>query len=189
MRTKYWFIICVAVGLICFLIGRSTVPMKETVKIVEGKPIRETARIPIPVKETVPGNPILIYKRDTIYTEIGRVVYEKVDTAAIIQDYIIKRLYAFEVYNDDFGRMKIDSMTVQYNQLTGFHYTRIPKKLETVRTTEPKITPFAVAAYNTFNQASIQGGIFYRNAAVTYRYIFDTQTANTAHEIGVGVKF
>ena len=66
---------------------------------------------------------------DTIITGDVIVVSTKVDTAAIIKDWISRRVYKPMLWNDDKkGKLEL-SLAVQYNTLTGLDYTYTPPNI------------------------------------------------------------
>lgn len=192
MKYKYIVIIVLIASVVFFFVGRSTIEYGEAKHIkgetVYGKINPDFLTVKKEFKGEIKFLPYVFWKGDTV--KINEIEYISTipDTAKIIEDFLIRREYEFDVFDNENGKL-IVSPVVQYNRLQAFDYSFTPIQKEITRYREPALTPFAIIAYNTFKQASIQGGVFYKNSAISYRYIYDTRTTNTAHEIGVGVKF
>lgn len=189
MKTKHWLLILAAVAVIFFFAGRSVIPTGETVVYVKGETVHDSIPVPYPVKEYVPSDPELIYRERVVYNDTGRVIIREVDSLAIVKDYIIKRQYAFNVFDNGYGSLKVDSLNVQYNKLSGFYYTHTPIQKVITRTKEPLFTPFVSGSYNTFDILGIGGGLFYHNFGLEYKYLYQFPTNEKGHEVGVKVKF
>ena len=82
-----------------FFLGRKTIEVKEKIEYVKGETIRDTIVINEPTFVEIPSKPEYIYKYDTIVVDNIQYISEKVDTSAIIQDYILMRTYEFNVFN------------------------------------------------------------------------------------------
>ena len=82
-----------------FFLGRKTIDVEEKVTFVKGETIRDTIVINEPTFVEVPAKPEYIYKYDTIVVDNIKYISEKVDTSAIIQDYILMRTYEYNVFN------------------------------------------------------------------------------------------
>ena len=85
-----WAVVVLAAGISGFLIGRGSVKIVEKIEYIKLPPIAgsiDSTQL-IPIKEEKPINPILPMKViDTVY------MIAVVDTAAIIEDYMLKRSY------------------------------------------------------------------------------------------------
>lgn len=123
MKTKYWLIAVLFVGIISFLMGRLTSPVKEVIKIEYIKLPPETGEIkdPDPIEEK-PSQPIppqftrviTVNKiiRDTVY-----VVKEvKADSSAIVEDWRTERKYS-QQWGTDTTAIFTLNQTVLYNTI------------------------------------------------------------------------
>jgi hypothetical protein len=52
-------------------------------------------------------------------------IVQKVDTAAIIREYEVKRFYSETLFNNQYGKPDV-SFTLQYNKISGLRYDFIP---------------------------------------------------------------
>ena len=147
----------------------------------------------IPEKEEIPEHPNLPTRIDTIYrdrtkTEIKYIV-QKVDTAAIIADYIMKRSYNITaVESKEFGTIKLFP-TVQYNQLSSLDYKFTPIQKQKNIHKERIWLPFLSGSYSTLGIIGIGGGIFYHNLGFEYQYQRDIAGDNNGHSFGIKYKF
>lgn len=187
MKAKHWILILAAL-LVGFFVGRQTVTTKEIVRYVKGETVTETIEVPYPVKEYVPSDPKLIYKDKIVYRDTGKVVIREVDSLAILNDYIKSREYAFNVFDNQNGKLDVNQ-TIQYNRLQSFYYSFTPIQREITRYKEKAFTPFVSGSYNTFDVLGIGGGLFYHNFGLEYKYLYQLPTNSRGHEIGVKWKF
>lgn len=130
MKAKHYInvlfcLLCLAAGV---WIGRETIPTKE--ELVELDPVSGMSEVPVPDREEIPANPALPTKPDTVWMEKVAYVVQKIDTAAIIQDYIMKRSYNLTLFDNEMGRLVI-SPVVQYNKLEPvlWSFTPIQKRI------------------------------------------------------------
>ena len=161
-------------GAIGFFAGRKTIiKEKETVKYLKGEVIRDTIMYPVPVKETLttiqekllPGKVTVIH--DTIITEV--------DTAAIVNDYMIKREYSQKFFDSkEQGKLIVNS-SVQYNKQTALSidYEPVIKEVTKTQILKPVYIPFVTGGYNNFNHGTVGVGLFYHNAGIEANYIRD----------------
>ena len=97
---KYLKIAIVIVAFVVgFFLGRKTIDVEEKIEYVKGETIRDTIVINEPTFVEIPSKPKYIYKYDTIVVDNIQYISEKVDTSAIIQDYILMRTYEYNVFN------------------------------------------------------------------------------------------
>ena len=172
-----------------FFIGRKTINMESKIEYIQLKTIN--GFVPsdnlIPIKETNPEIPNLPMKdveveiqyRDTgSIKEIERIVYQVVDTAKIIQEYIIKRDYELMLFDDINGRLVVFP-SLQYNKLTALNYNFTPiQQKETVY--KGKVwQPFVSSSYSTLDYIGIGGGIFYHDLGFEYQYNIDLRNNYT----------
>jgi len=176
-----------------YTVGRSTVKTVGTVEYIVGKPVRDTVLIPMPVKEEIPVKPILPVKPDTVYFTINDTIYiyvrDKIDTAAIIAEYIVKRFYDIPLFDNNNGKADI-SLWMQYNRLGGMSYTFTP--ITQIRTDIVKrvFVPFASVSYSTIrNTGGIGGGVFYHDIGIEYLYQRAFTDNVPGHQLSMKWKF
>ncbi len=187
MKKKYIIIsiICLVLG---FFIGRQTVSTEAKIKYIQGKAISGSvndSRL-IPIKEEKQTNPNLPLKPEIIYKDSIRYIVLKVDTAAIIADYILKRSYELTPFDDENGKLQLFP-TVQYNQLTGLDYQFTPIRKEIIQQKEKLWQPFVSVSYSTLDFIGIGGGVFYQNLGIEYQY--QKGITNNGHLLGLKYKF
>ena len=150
-----------------FYFGRQTND-KVKIEYVKGEVIRDTVKIPYPAFTEIPSTPQLPMKPDTIYSDSVQIITEKVDTTAIIQDYILTRTYEFNVFNiDTLGKFDV-RQKVGYNKLLSFDYTFTPMTRQITRFKEPVFTPFISGGYSTNNSFLLGGGLYYKHIGIEY---------------------
>jgi len=151
-----------------FFIGRKNTNVKEKVTFVKGETIHDTIVINEPTFVEIPAKPKYIYKYDTIVVDNIQYISEKVDTSAIIQDYILMRTYQFNVFDSEtLGKFDVKQQ-IGYNKLLSFDYTFTPVTKQIAQSREPVFTPFITMGYST-NRAVLGGlGAYYRRLGVEY---------------------
>ena len=166
---KYLKIAIVIVAFVVgFFLGRKTINVKEKVTFVKGENIRDTIVISQPTFVEIPTKPKYIYKYDTIVVDNIQYISEKVDTSAIIQDYILMRTYEFSVFNSDtLGKFDVKQQ-IGYNKLLSFDYTFTPITKQITQYREPLFTPFVTAGYSTNQSVLLGGGFYYKNIGLEY---------------------
>ena len=185
-------IVCLFIG---FFVGRKKINPETKVEYITLEPVSGSVGINHlePVGEEIPIHPNLPVRIDTIYkdsirTEIKYIV-QKVDTAAIIVDYILKRSYSITAFDSKELGSLILFPTVQYNKLTGLDYefTPIQRQIETYK--EKVWQPFLSGSYSTLNHVNLGGGIFYHNLGFEYQYQKDMIGRNDGHLFGLKYVF
>lgn len=168
---KYLFYILASliIGLaIGFFVGRNTIDTKEVIKYEKGETIETIVRVPEPYKVVEPSDPVFIYKTDTI----NNIIIQKVDTPAIITDWIKSRDYNITLFDNDNGKLYIDA-NVQYNQLQDLQYTFTPIYKTVINYRKPVYIPFVGVSYNSLGYMSAGGGLFYHDIGIELRYTTD----------------
>lgn len=179
MTSKLKIIIAtVFIALLCagmFYFGRTTVKITEVTetKYLPGDPIINSVPAPYPVIKEVPAKvdtaSLLKYCIDNglysylIPREVKEVViYEKVDTMAILSDWLTKRNYEFTVFENDTLGTFVARPEVQYNKLQNFEYTFTPvnKVTNTVKEKKRKFEVYGGLGMNTNAQIVFNGGFF-----------------------------
>lgn len=188
MKLRYKIILLLLVCAVSFFAGRLTTKTKETIKYVKGETIHETIEVPKYIYETIPSKPVFKTKTDTLYVNEKEVIVQTVDTGAIIQNYISERRYAFNVFDNENGKLDV-RQTIQYNELRKFDYTFTPTRKEIISKMERIVIPFAGINYNSFNQAGVGAGVFYRNIGFEMQYMRDLNTNLNGYGIGLKIKF
>ena len=168
---KYWYIPTIAL-VIGFFIGRSNTPTKEVIKYVKGETVYDSIQIPYPVSVIVPTKPVLPVKPDTIIIDSVEYKFLKVDTSAIIVEYISRKIYRPILFDNKDGKIVLN-LAVQYNKLDGIGYEFTPIHKETTKIIERTFTPFINVSYNSFGYIGAGGGVYYKNIGVGARYITD----------------
>ena len=166
---KYLKIAIVIIAFVVgFFLGRKTIDVEEKVTFVRGETIRDTIVIPKPTFVEIPSKPKFIYKYDTIVVDNIQYISEKVDTSAIIQDYILMRTYQFNVFDSPtLGKFDVKQQ-IGYNKLLSFDYTFTPIAKQVTQFREPVFTPFITMGYST-NRTVLGGlGAYYRRLGVEY---------------------
>lgn len=166
-----------------FYMGRKSINTKPKVEIkyIKGDTIKDTIYLPTPVRETIPIDTINFIKQiiaDGMYKELWpeRVITEyvevtKQDSTEIINDWMTKRYYSEQIFNNDtIGNCTINA-EVQYNRLRLIDYTYNPITKE-VTNTHYKVktfSPFLGGGYmvNPWDDIrdpiiTVNGGIFIR---------------------------
>ena len=194
MKDGWFYLIFFAAGLLGGLLIRDAMyrNRNETVRTeyVRGETVRDTVRVPYPVREEVPVYYTLPVRYDTVYIDSYIYVREKVDTAAIIAEYIVKRTYELNVFDDDNGTMTA-TVDLQYNRLQRFGYEFTPIRRVDRSLVVRTWTPFVGASYSTFGIAGVGGGLFYHDIAVEYQFCIAmghaplSNTAPFGHLIGL----
>ena len=151
-----------------FFLGRKTINVKEKIEYVKGETIRDTIVINEPTFVEISSKPKYIYKYDTIVVDNIQYISEKVDTSAIIQDYILMRTYEYNVFNSPtLGKFDVKQQ-IGYNKLLSFDYTFTPITKQITRLREPLFTPFVSAGYSTNQTVLLGGGFYYKNIGLEY---------------------
>ena len=160
--------IVIVAFVIGFFLGRKTIDVKEKVTYVKGETIHDTIVINETTFVEIPAKPKYIYKYDTIVVDNIQYISEKVDTSAIVQDYILMRTYEFNIFNSPtLGKFDVKQQ-IGYNKLLSFDYTFTPITKHVTQFREPVFTPFITMGYSS-NRTILGGlGAYYRRVGVEY---------------------
>lgn len=188
MKLQYKIILVLIACLASFFAGRLTTKQKDTVKFVKGETIYRTIEVPKFITSTIPTAVFLPVKKDTLFIGKEKIVIQTVDTAKIIENYVAERRYAFNVFDNEYGKLNV-KQTLQYNELQKFDYEFTPLQKVITRERDRMIVPFISSSYNTFGIAGAGGGMFYKNIGVEYKYLYDINSHGNGHEFGLKVKF
>jgi len=179
-------VICLCVG---FLLGRSMSEVVTKIEYIREPAVSGVVHNIVPVREERPESSALPMVRDTVYVDRVRYILERVDTAAIIAEYELRRTYELPVFDNQYGKLDL-TLNTQYNRLDSVSYTFIP--IRTVQTVmvERKWHPFVAASYSTVGYVGIGGGIFYNNIGFEYQRQYPIQRdGSKSHLIGLKWKF
>ncbi len=168
-----------------FFIGRST---ETEIRYIKGETIRDTIRkeVLLPTKEYIPSDPIYIYK-DKYIVKTDTVI-QVIDSAAIINDWILQRNYSQTLFDNQNGKLNID-LSVRYNKLQSLEYSFTPIHKE-INTYKAKVwQPYLSGSYSTFNYVGLGGGFFYHNLGIEYQFQKDFRSNSTGHSFGLKYKF
>lgn len=190
VKYKYIVIIVLIASVVFFFVGRSTIEYGE-VKHIKGETVYGKINPDfLTVKKEFKGEikflPYIFWKGDTV--KINEIEYISInpDTAKIIEDFLIRREYEFDVFDNENGKL-IVSPIVQCNRLQDFGYSFTPIKERTH--VKPVFEPFLSTSYNTFGIAGVGGGLFYKNTGIEYNYLYNTFDKNFGHQLGIKIKF
>lgn len=175
-------LIVFAVG---FYLGRLTIETKEKIVYKQGKTVTGQLNYfePIELEGNLEDVPKIFWKTDTIIKENTIYLKQEIDTVKILADFLIKREYDFNVFDDENGTLDI-KQTIQFNQLQDFNYTFTPIHKEIIRPKERVFEPFASVSYSTLNYFGVGGGCFYHNLGLEYNY-----WTNKTHSLGIKYKW
>ena len=177
---------CLAIG---FFAGRQTFTVKTETKYVKGDSISGTASDIVLVSETIPVEPELIYRTDTIYRDNMVFIETKVDSTAIFNEYIARREFATVLFDTPtLGKLSLFE-TIQYNRPAEIRYDFVPIYKETTKYKIPVWNGFAGTSVNTFGQASGFAGVFHKNFGAGASYIRDFERERNGYGIMVVIKF
>lgn len=170
-----------------FFVGRSNIKTETEVSYVPGKTTSGSVSGNQfePTKEEKPEKPLLPTKDIRIqHIDTGNVKtitetkdpYQVVDTAATIEDHIMKRSYSLTVFdNKEQGKLRLFPV-VQYNKLTGMDYDFTPIQKQTNTYQQKVWQPFFAGSYSTLDYFGLGGGAFYHNLGFEYQYNIDIRS-------------
>lgn len=169
-RILYSYSLCILVCLtVGFIIGRQYTKPEHSTRYIKGETIERLVEIHVPYKVETPSQPIYLYKRaDTIFNTI----LAEIDTVAILNDWISKKSYTQDLFDNQYGKLTIDA-SVQYNQLGALKYNFTPLHKEISVIKRQTWMPYLSISYNTLNHVGLGGGIFYHNIGIGAKYITD----------------
>ena len=182
-------ILCVISLVVGFFVGRDTIDYSSKTVYVKEAPVSGTISDIKLVSEEGPESPIFPVKPDTVYIDSIMYVFEKVDTAAIIADYELKRQYLVPLFDDQRGKLEL-TLNTQYNKLNEVSYTFVP--IRTVQYIKVKKVwePFVSGSYSTVGLFGLGGGLYYNNIGVEYQRQFSiNKNVPDGHLMGLKWKF
>lgn len=190
MKTGHWLLLILIAFAAGYFLGKDTITNDEIVKQVKGETVYGSLNPDfLTVKKEFRGDikfqPYIFWKSDTIRVSETEYISTIPDTAKIIEDFITKREYQFNVFNNKQGILDI-SQSIQYNRLQSFRYTYTPIHKNTTITKKNLFEPFGSVGYTTFNQVSFGGGFFLNNLGLEYNYIMGDVPG---HGLSVKLKF
>lgn len=191
-KYKYYIALAIASLVVGFYLGRQSVEIKTTTKVVNGKTIKKLVPIEqlVPIDVSMPTQVTYIERKsngDTIYTVTPKDPTESLKN--VLNDWNLKRVYANTVFNDSiYGRFDYKA-TVQFNKIGSFEYEFTPVK--TVITKEKKhiLQPFVSASYSTIDIIGVGGGFFYHDLGFEVLYNKNYINGNNGLSFGIKYKF
>jgi hypothetical protein len=174
MKAKYILlccVLCLVIGTVGgFLAGRRTVERAESVRYVKEMPVAGTIGTIEPVRVEIPALPVLLTRIDTVY--VDRIAYTRavVDTAGIIADYELRRLYETRLFANQYGKLDL-SLSTQYNRLGNLSYEFTP--VTKVVYQERAWKPFVSVTYGSPGYAGVGAGLYYKSVGVSLQYVTD----------------
>ena len=150
---KILIVCCAACLVIGFCFGRWSTVVKETVRYVEGKTIRDT------ITRFVP---------DTIYKDVPVIDREK-SIVETVKDWNKTRKYKKMLFDNESGKLSVD-LFVQYNELQCLSYTFTPTCKETTMVKKRVFEPFISTSFGANNTLSMGGGFFYYDVGFRVEY-------------------
>ena len=165
-----------------------SIQIKRQEQKKDGPKITDTIHVPEPIVVNKPAEVKYIPVYTTIHDTV-KVLDTLASMKATVEDWNLERVYAGELFKSDtLGTMNY-SATVQYNKLTSLAWDYIPKIKTIMITKSPVFRPFIAARYNTFEQASIGGGMFVKKIGVEASYLKDFKTQKDGFGVGFIVCF
>ena len=168
-------------------VGRKTIEGKVEIRYVQGDVVRDTIHEPAAVAETAPLMSVLPLRSDTVYLDNIIYVHVEVDTAAIINDYVLRREYATLLFDTPtLGKLSLFE-TVQYNKLSELQYEFFPVYKEVTVYKVPVWQPFVGTSFNTLGVTSVSVGTFYKKIGAEMQFVYDISRLQRG--VGIGVKY
>ena len=179
--------VCALIG---FAIGRLTQQESVVIRWKEGPKTTDTIRVPVPVHVEPPPAKIVY---DTVFIENPVTGEPEIDTLASLrataEDWNRERSYAGTLFQSDTLGTLNYSAKVQYNTLASLAWDYTPKIKNVTTTKAPTFRPFIAIRGNTFEQASVGGGMFAGRFGIEASYIKDFKNLNTGFGLGFFVCF
>lgn len=174
-------ITCLVIG---FFFGRSFIDDEPKTEYIKGTTITGSV-------SPTQFEPIKEEKPDIQYRDTGSIKYVNLpaDTAAIIADWELKRIYNLTAFdNNTQGKLELFPV-IQYNRLTALDYNFTPM-IERQMVYKTKVwQPFISGSYSTLNYINIGGGVFYHNLGFEYQYQKSMGSQSNGHLFSVLWKF
>jgi hypothetical protein len=139
-----------------FYFGRRSVKVSETTVVeYQAMPTISVSVAPAPLRFSVPELPHFIWRTDTITS------VTVIDTAAIIDDWILRREYGGRLINDTTGTIDYFAI-VQYNRLQNISldYTPAQRIVTTTKVIKERWSSFFFLGSNSAGYATVEGGVF-----------------------------
>ncbi|WP_065218013.1 MULTISPECIES: hypothetical protein [Butyricimonas] len=173
-------VVCLALG---FFLGRWSTEVKEIIRYVEGKTIRDTITRFVPDTVYLAGELRYkyVYKRDTVYRDVP-VVDRDETVKATVGDWNLIRDYKRILFDNNNGKLSVD-LSVQYNELQRLSYSFTPVHEEATIIKQMVFVPFISASFYSNNSFSAGGGFFYYNLG------FRAECSSNGLNFGVMYKF
>lgn len=167
---KKWIVTALIASIVGFLSGRMSKASKEVVKYVkletvEGYVPSNMLNVKAEFKTNLSYLPLLFWRiqsvieNDTIFIP---------DTIKVFDDFKVKREYEFTAFDDNNGRLDINSV-IQYNRMQSFKYRFTPIQKQTTIYSQKRFEPFMGAGFSPLG-INATGGFFYDNIGLQYSY-------------------
>ena len=152
---KILIVCCAACLVIGFFFGRWSTVVKETVRYVEGKTIRDTITRFVPDTVYLAGELKYkyVYVPDTIYKDVPVIDREK-SIVETVKDWNKTRKYKKMLFDNESGKLSVD-LFVQYNELQCLSYTFTPTCKETTMVKKRVFEPFISTSFGANNTLSM----------------------------------
>jgi hypothetical protein len=162
----YIFVIALALAA-GFYLGRRSVNVDEatTVEYIEMPPAHVSIEAPSALRFTVPALPQWIFFTDTTTRQ------QRIDTAAILTDWIQRREYGGQLVADSTGTIDY-SIILQYNRLQNItiDYFPLQKTVVTTKSITERWAPFLFVGGNTAGYVQVEGGVLFKRFALSAEF-------------------
>lgn len=194
MKINNAIIFIIIAFILGFFAGRVTLKRGETIEYVKGEQVNGTVYTSsltvgnnlTEFKTNIQELPIIFWKNIT--DTITNTIITEVDTAKIVEDFLIERQYDLVLFDNTDGVMKLQPV-VQYNKLQKIDYQFTPITKVITTTKDPLFTPFISTSYNTLNYIGVGGGGFIKDFGIEYSTLYNFITKDRQHLFGVKYKF
>lgn len=195
-KTKKYIIISLALLIAFISVGYFS--YKKGFNTANEKVKTYTSYITLPtLRDSIPNlsysevsipNPSFITKTDTIYKDSLIYTREVIDTARILEDWTRKRLYAFNVFNNDtIGKLDV-SWNTQYNKSSDFTYSFVPIAKVVQKKTDRSPRRFHIFGGIGTDNAYAAGGLYDINTISIGAQYMNTNKQNH-YMLLVGISF
>jgi hypothetical protein len=168
-----------------FYFGRCSVVVTETTTVEYRylPSVNVSIEAPKPFRFTVPELPLWIFFTDPATQQ------QRIDTAAILADWALKREYGARLIDDTTGTVDYSAI-VQYNRLQNLSidYQPIQRTVTTTKVIQQRFTPFLLVGGNTAGFGQAEAGVLFHRWGAAIE--LGTDFSGTNYIGGkVGVKF
>ncbi len=202
MNWKGYVIIALTLLVGGFILGRWAIPQREPkveyryLPAIKGSiSSSELSLISSTLEPSIKFIPVYITEQGPVNTEQPEELVQLstvIDTLAsyrkTVEDWNIERVFGSTLFDTpNLGKFSWTGK-VQYNTMTAFDWVYTPvQRTEIVIPPKRVIEPFMRASYNSFNQYTLGGGVYYKNIGVEVFYVNDIKLG--VHGVGGAVSF